>query len=250
MSKFRFGTRIEWFVGRLLGGRPKIVVEKTGDMTWLSDGKRRIAIVREAEAWFYKRGIDARLRRLMHRYSLGELVPIHPGDVVVNCGANVGEVAMALAERGCRVLAVEPDPQALRCLRANVGSMPSVEIAPVGLWNEDKELTFYLAANSSDTSAINTEGTPAVITAWRLDSLAAARGLDRIKLFVGDAEGGEPEVMEGAAETLGRTEFVSFDCGRERRGETTSARCASILTGLGFKILDVDIHHRLVARRA
>lgn len=218
----------DWLATKLW--RPRITVGEAGDVLFLDDGRRGIAIVDRRRVPLYKRGIRKRLANLAEWYGLDRM-PLGAGDLVVNCGANIGEVAIILAERGCKVIAVEPDPAALVCLRYNVARLHDVvSVEPVGLWNRNDTLTFFQKSDTADTSAINREGKPFDVNVRTLDSY----GIGRVALLVGDAEGAEPEVFAGARETLRRTRHVSFDCGPERQGKSTAAECAAILQGLGF----------------
>lgn len=224
-------------LGRWVRGRPTIKMGRSGNgQLYVSDGRRLLAIVNERRAIKYKRGIEERIGKLMADYHVAE-AHLSPGELVVNFGANIGELAIGLLAKGCRVVAIEPDPAALTCLNLNCPG--EVEIVPTGVWNEDGDLTFYQKPASADTSAILSHGlrdAPTLtIPAIRLDTLLADRG--RIRLLVGDAEGGEPEVLEGAAGILPQIDYVSIACGPERNGERTIKQCCAILRGNGFQIL-------------
>jgi FkbM family methyltransferase len=246
-------TGLDWLSDRIapyinLSGRKTLAFEDDNGVTIVSDGAVQLAVPSGTlQARKFRHGIAKRTHWLAASYGVGKHISIRPGDVVVNCGANIGILTLALADRGARVIAVEPDPTTLVALRRNVGHRPEVEIVPAGLWNEDGPLTFYQAPETSDTSAINQLGPPLTVDAYRLDTLVATRGIARLRLLVGDAEGAEPEVLEGASETLLRTEYFAMDCGYERRGERTLERCQQILGPLGFETVRVS-RNRLVAR--
>ncbi len=65
----------------------------------------------------------------------GILSMLRPGDVVLDCGANVGAVSGTLAETGAIVHAFEPDPFAFAQLSARVAGMENVVLhnAAVGV---------------------------------------------------------------------------------------------------------------------
>jgi FkbM family methyltransferase len=207
------------------------------DVHWISDGTERLAVLPERAFRFYNNGVAKRRNMLTDRYLRG-IVPIQAGDVAINFGANVGEVAVTLAERGARVIAVEPDPNVLPTLAANAAGR-MIEIVPVAAWNTGGMLLMYLKSDTADTSAFNVSDDTAMIKAARIDTLMETRGTDRIRLIVGDAEGAEPEVLEGARETLKRTDYVSVCASAERCGERTVEACEAILKDAGF-----DIVHR------
>jgi FkbM family methyltransferase len=239
-SLHTFEQNIFKSIGRLLRGRKDLTISHTGNgQIFVSDGKRILAIVSAERTLYYKRGISHRISWLSRKYLLDK-ISVSQGDLAINFGANIGELALHLAYRGCRVIAIEPDPVALSCLRLNVPD--TVHIMPTGLWNSDGDLTFYQKPETADTSAImsdNLADAPTItIPARKLDTIA--RDIDgRIRLLVGDAEGGEPEVLEGATETLRRTDFVSVACNPERNGERTIDECTNILKAVGFSVLAV-----------
>jgi 16S rRNA (adenine1518-N6/adenine1519-N6)-dimethyltransferase len=57
-----------------------------------------------------------------------DLVAAAPGDTVLEIGAGLGTLTRALASTGARVVAVEPEREALRILRAQTSGDPGVEI--------------------------------------------------------------------------------------------------------------------------
>lgn len=242
-----------WIADRLapyinISGRVPLTFRDEDGLRFFSDGTEEIAGLIPRDGHEYRHGIAKRLQRLALAYGIDRLVKIRPGDVVVNCGANVGTLTLALAKRGARVIAVEPDPLTLRALRHNTAGKPSIEVLPMGLWNSDGELTFYQDPLQSNTSAINEDGPPTIVPVKKLDTVVAERGIERLRLFVGDAEGAEPEVVEGASETLARTDYFAMECGYERRGERTVEKVSELLLARGFEIVQVTRRNRVVAR--
>ena len=69
----------------------------------------------------------------------------------------------------------------------------------------------------------------------------------RIKLLKIDAEGFEPEVLEGSFNTLKNVEFVSVDFGAERgvNQETTLVDVNNILLDANFSLIEFS-KHRLI----
>ncbi len=225
-----------------------ISTDNTG-LIWVSDKKDRIAVVNADRANRYRHGIQRRCQQMAkNRYLGGRQVKINSGDVVLNIGANIGEVTRHFAYCGAKVLAFEPDPKARQCLEANTRES-TVEILPIGAWNENTELNFYLASDDADSSIINPSDQSISIEVKTIDSVVAEKKLSRIRLIAGDAEGGEPEVLQGAAEALKITDFVSLDCSYERRGEQTREACTEILKAAGFTLLKVKSKKHLLAKK-
>lgn len=73
------------------------------------------------------------------------------------------------------------------------------------------------------------------VKAVRLDNLIHNLGLNRIDFLKIDAEGAEPEVLEGAKDFLNNIRKIAVDCTPERFGKTTSSKVNDILSSQGFQ---------------
>jgi FkbM family methyltransferase len=232
--------RVHWRNETLAGDEGEYCIGQdleTG-IIWFHDGRDRIAC---ANHWrirkYLYRGVDHRFNVLLRDYLGNGLIEVSEGDRVVNFGANIGEVALALNRKGASVLAIEPDPNVLPALSANAQGR-RIDIAPVVAWREDGNIDLYVATEKGDTSAINAseDGEMIAAVARRIDTILNG-DLDPIHLIVGDAEGAEPEVLLGATETLKRTRYVSLRVGPERNGKCPGPECREILERAGFTIL-------------
>ena len=106
---------------------------------------------------------------------------------------------VALAERGCQVVAIDPTPRAVAHIRPFLNRHPNMQLAPHALWTEDTELSFYPPADSSHVSysLTNRQRTesPITVSARTLESIAGEMGHERIDLLKLDIEGAEYEVI-------------------------------------------------------
>ncbi|MEH7830072.1 FkbM family methyltransferase [Gemmobacter denitrificans] len=188
----------------------------------------------------YRRGWVARLDRLAREFGLDQAAPFAPDEAVIDMGANVGDFTAAALRAGApRVLALDGDPKVAACLRANRGADPRVAVDCAILWKAEEIVTFYSAPGKADSSIFLPPGTGSVAfeaQATTLDVMAARHGIGRVGLFKMDAEGAEPEVLQGASALLARTRMVAIDTGPERNGARTDAACIEILTAAGFRI--------------
>jgi len=133
-------------------------------------------------------------------------------DTVIDCGANVGEVNIALKYNGINInyVGFEPDESTFECLKLNNQGNKFYKIA---LSNEDQNQEFFLDNEGGNSSLVNFGTKNSInVEAKRLDSY----NFKNIKLLKIDAEGFEPEVLDGSTETLKNTEYVSVDFGSER----------------------------------
>lgn len=86
-------------------------------------------IVDEAylNAWYRLRRFTRRRRNVEARKAFETaLSRLGPGDVCIDCGANVGAITTRLADTGATVHAFEPDPQAFAALTMATGSRANV----------------------------------------------------------------------------------------------------------------------------
>ena len=190
-----------------------------------------------ARSWLrYKRGVKDRLQRLDFLYLFSRLDP--PPGPVLDIGAHVGEFSLLASDRGRTVYAVEPDPDALACLKLNIGSRSSVTVIDAVIWRAEEEVELNLAAADSDSSVFTPKRSTGVVRrkATTLDRIAEDYGIDGLAFLKCDAEGAEPEVLEGGRELLQRTARAAIDTGAERNGCRTSDACEALLRDASFAV--------------
>lgn len=195
---------------------------------YISDRKR---------ADLYKNGVQARIEWILSDYRI-PLEIIQPGDLVVDIGANVGELALHSRFSGCKYIAIEPDPNAFKALSLN---HPQGTLVNCALSNKSGILDFFLATANADSSLFRPEAYTNCIQVdvFTLDECMAHHQQDQlIKLLKIEAEGMEPEVLSGGMKTLGRTLYIAIDAGPERGGKPTAPECLNLLISSGFKVVD------------
>ena len=67
-----------------------------------------------------------------------------PGDVAIDCGANLGDVTVPLAAKGATVYAFEPNPHAFRVLKKRTARFPNVHCFNQGVLDRPDKLRLYL----------------------------------------------------------------------------------------------------------
>jgi FkbM family methyltransferase len=145
-------------------------------------------------------------------YGVGE-ASVHAGDVVLDCGANVGAFTRTALDSGAKlVVAIEPAPKTVECLRRNFQkeiAAGRVVVAPLGVWNKEDVLPLNINSNGSwgdsfvrpEGGAV-TRGPQARLTA--IDTLVSELKLPRVDFIKMDIEGAEKQAIAGARETIRR----------------------------------------------
>jgi len=140
----------------------------------------------------------------------------HPGQTVIDAGAWIGPHTLLLAEMVApegRVVAFEPDPEALHLLRDNIGATGCGNVCIENLCLGSKTGTASLKTNGtrefghSNSTIMEQPGVRAAreisVPVTTIDQYCARQGItpDGIKI---DVEGAEGLVIEGARRTISR----------------------------------------------
>jgi len=142
-------------------------------------------------------------------YGTGEQA-VQRGDIVLDCGANVGVFVREAINAGAKtVVAIEPAPENLECLRRNFVleiAAGSVVVYPKGVWDKDDFLTMHVDPNNpaADSFVIERKGSQAVarLPLTTIDKLVRELGLPRVDYIKMDIEGAEQRALRGADKTL------------------------------------------------
>ena len=190
-------------------------------------------------------GVNNLFNELSEDYLL-DFISISENDLIVDCGANIGEFYHSLIkkEKNINYIGFEPDPNTFKCLELNLKNQKGVDLFNCGLGSINSKLSFFISEDGSDSSFID----PGVNEEIKVDSKTLdSYKLGKVKLLKIEAEGFEPEVLLGAKETIKNTSFISVDSGPERgvEGATTLVEVNDYLYQNGFKLIKFN-HNRYV----
>jgi len=175
---------------------------------------RALGIIRSLAIY---RGIPLRQRRLRRLYA--PFVP--PGSLTFDIGAHAGNRVRALADLGCRVVAVEPQPAFAELLRAAFRRTPSVTIVEAAVSDEVGRRTLLIsdrtptvttidegwrAARARDADFAGVEWNRTVdVDTLTLDALIERFGTPAFVKI--DVEGSEPAVLRGLTQPIPALSF-------------------------------------------
>ena len=137
---------------------------------------------------------------------------VQKGDIVLDCGANVGTFARYALDAGAaKVVAIEPAPDNLECLRRNFPNEIAggrLVIYPKGVWDKDDMLEFLVDPENqaADSFVIHRQGATATVKLplTTIDKMVSELGLPKVDFIKMDIEGAEVKAVEGARETIAR----------------------------------------------
>ncbi len=191
---------------RILAGSKQIQTDEAARLSLWDTPKGRYWITKGSE-WDLPWNLAEEERNIYGRNGHG----VKPGDIVLDCGANVGVFVHEALKAGAKlVVAIEIAPDNIECLRRNfVDEVKAgkVIVYPKGVWNKDDVLTLNLPENQAAASVVikpktSKEGPKVPLTT--IDKLAAELNLERVDFIKMDIEGAEVPALEGARETLKR----------------------------------------------
>lgn len=134
---------------------------------------------------------------------------IRPGDVVLDAGANVGVFTRkALWAGASKVIAIEPGPENLECLRRTFAAEIAdgrVVLYPKGVWDKDDVLKLSVDPTNSarDTFVRPIENAQFIeVPLTTIDKMVDELQLTRVDFIKMDIEGAEQKAVVGAKNTL------------------------------------------------
>ena len=131
---------------------------------------------------------------------------LEPGDIAIDCGANVGTYTELLAKTGATIHAFEPDPVAFQVLAARVDGFQNVHLYPAGVSNVNGTAKLYLHEARERDPVFTSTGSSLVASKTNVNpntfvSIDVVRLADliekwgEIKIMKMDIEGHEIEVL-------------------------------------------------------
>ncbi len=206
-----FFPDLETFTERIADYEARLSMERY-DSSWgidlISDGSRRFWIRRDG---------DKRDGRKLLAYLLAEhewiasqnpAKAVKRGDIVIDCGAHVGVFTRnALGHGAEKVIAVDPDPTQVECLRRNFAeeiAAGKVVVVPKGVWSSEGSLTLHIGSGNSGMSSlvIDRGGASVEVPLVTIDQLVEELRLPRVDYIKFDIEGAEREALKGGLETI------------------------------------------------
>jgi FkbM family methyltransferase len=188
--------------------------------------------VKVAKFHLYKRFIGS--EKWLTRFAFERaLRSIRPGDIAIDCGANIGKFTQEFAMRGAVVHAFEPDPWAFSCLATRMASHINVTCYSAAVGAGESDLILYRrpefdtdpaersTGSSLYRSKINVDPSCGIAVKQR-NLNAFIRDLElRVRVLKIDIEGAEVPLLESMLEdrTIDLCDFVFVETHETRIAE-------------------------------
>lgn len=191
----------------------------------------------------YKFGLKLRGHEIANSYGI-DLVKFKKSDIVFDCGANVGDLFIFLKDKinHNNYFAFEPSINDFSALSINA---PFSNCFQIGLSNTKGQEEFYLSTKKGDSSIVKPKRFTGSITinTNTIDNIFESHGIDKLRLLKIEAEGYEPEILDGAIKSLNKVDYIAIDGGYERgvSQEETLSLVLNKLYPLGFYIIFLNL---------
>ena len=188
----------------------------------------------------YGVSLQQRYLDVAQSYFLDTII-IQNGDTVIDVGANHGDIFRYFKGRGITpdYIAIEPGPGEAKSLALNCEGATIIQAAAS---NYSGTSEFFYAPNRGDSSLEEPQDGYAhkiTVETTTLAEVISSLKSRIVKLLKVEAEGSEPEVLEGLGSWLNQVAFVAVDGGPERgvRAESTLEYCTNFLVSKGFEVV-------------
>jgi FkbM family methyltransferase len=185
----------------------------------------------------YSDGLLQRSLKLKKEYLI-EKITFNDNDEIIDCGANNGDFFLCFQEK-IRYTGIEPSRIEYSNLSYNIKNQTLINKA---LYRDSNSyLDFYISGEFGDNSLLKINDYTEIyqVKTITLDEIINKISKN-IKLIKIEAEGAEPEVLEGLTKELSKVEYITIDCGFERgvKKESTLAQCTNHLLNNNFELID------------
>ena len=191
----------------------------------------------------YYQGLSSRKNQIANSYLLN-LIDFEDRDIVIDCGANYGDLWLHLKNKiaPSNYITFEPGINEYKSLICNAPLSKNIN---KGLGDEEAHINFYLNEKDADSSIIQPikYDTIKKIKVIKLDDYIEKEKIQKIKLLKIEAEGFEPEILKGCEKSIYKFSYIAIDGGNERgvNLEETMSRQLNFLMKRGYQIKGMNL---------
>jgi len=162
-------------------------------------------------------------------------------DVVIDLGANVGEVCEYFIPKRAIIHAYEPNPYAFELLKKRVGKYENIKLIPAAVSNYNGTSSLFLHKNhnegevhfsqasslQAEKNNVSADGVEVEVQDIK-DVLSRA---DHIKLIKIDIEGGEYDIMDEILAQGDKIDYILLET-HEKKNEAFAQRHAALINAI------------------
>lgn len=169
------------------------------------------------------------------------------GDIVFEAGVQNGIDTATFGKFADSVVGFEPSPRNYCKAKRNLKYFENIDIINEGLWKEKDEIEIRYGKKPRDDGFLRPDedsgesvGNVPVNT---IESYSKELGIESIDFLKIEAEGAEPEIIEGMGDLRPRN--IVVNAAEERDGQPTGAKVMKLLQPMGYNLVGVKWGHIL-----
>ncbi|TYT60259.1 FkbM family methyltransferase [Natrialba swarupiae] len=182
---------------------------------------------------------------------INDMVTPDESDIVIEAGVYEGKDTAMYAKMAERVVGFEPSPRNYSKAKNNLKKFDNVDIYNNGLWYEKDTLQIKYGESGVDDGFLD----PDIDSGERgekipvntIESYVGEFNIPRVDFLKVEAEGAEPEILEGLGQL--RPQKIAVDAGEERGGEPTGSEVLKLLQPMGYSLVGMNKGKRLFFTR-
>lgn len=182
--------------------------------------------------------INRKNEKIPKKYQKEGFVEVEDNDDIIDVGAFVGEFSCGVSDTANEIIACEPSPRTVHCLIKNTQKDSNITVVPTIISDRSEIKELHLSYDPTDNSILDVDseysGVSLGVPSIKISNIIEYSNIDIIDFLKVEAEGAEPEVLNGIRELPVRK--VAVDAGAERYGEKTVDQVSSILTDAEFQV--------------
>ncbi len=202
-------------------------------------------------------GFNNRIEFLANSYGVSEFEKVFKKNNpnIIDIGANIGEFSIYCVKRNSNVFSIEHDRAAYSMLKLNTKKfLEKINTFNLTISNYSGFEEIYYDTITGGTTLIKPLKTEnyndldfekfspekrvvSKSNSLTLDDFIEKNKISLVDLIKCDAEGAEPEIIEGLKKNSGKVDYIAIDTIGERNGEDTTETVVKLLLERNFKII-------------
>jgi len=168
-------------------------------------------------------------------------------DLVVESGVQDGRDTATFAKLSDQVIAFEPSPRNYISAKNNLESFDNIRLLNKGLWNKKEEMRIKYGSEYPDDGFLEPdsglEKESEIVQVNEISEYMNDFGIEKIDFLKVEAEGAEPEVIQGINDLT--VINIVVNAGEERDGKPTGGEVANMLQSKGYSLVGIKWGHIL-----
>lgn len=230
----------------LLKSKLRIKYDSTNNLffTYNTSTKHYFSDLRRG-LWLYSRGLEYREYELAQSYFIDK-INLKRSDIIIDCGANYADLWLYLKKyiSSENYHTFEPGVNEHKVIKINA---PDGVHSNYALADKNSVEKFYVNEREADSSIIKPPRFDRIVEVktTTLSDYIRDNKIENVKLLKLEAEGFEPEIIQGALNCIHLFEYVAVDGGNERGidNEETLSAITNILIKHNFIMLSISFRY-------